>query len=443
MPLCIRARVFYDDYDYAVSLTVIIAAHNEEHRISETLISLAEQTRPADTIIVICDRCTDGTAAIAGSFGARVMHTTGNAYRKAGALNQALMTVLPELNDEDMILIMDADTALTSEFLASAEERLTKTVEPHHSFAVGAIFLAGSDCDTFSAKALQRNEYLRYAHDLNRRHGRAEVISGTAGLFPVHALREVSDSRGDKLPGGGYVYSLQSLTEDNELTIALKHLGYRSASPGGCTVHTEIMPTFATLYYQRLRWQRGALSTLREYGVTAITLPYLIRQILMYIGVLFAPFFITAATHAIYTVGRLPWSWLWFFLGLIVIVERIWTVRGGGVKSLTLAVFVVPEVLYDIFQHYVFLRAAFDGLTGSREHWDHIEADGSERTKIVAPQLFIACAVALTCLSAMLCIQLGIQWVVIGVVVASGIAHSALRATSLDPLVLIHGSYRS
>ena len=428
-----------------MTITIIIAAHNEEHRITDALHSLAEQTRPADTVIVICDRCTDGTTELAESYGARVLHTVGNTHRKAGALNQALMTVLPSLADTDSVLMMDADTALAQDFLAIAEERVTCG-----TFAVGAIFLAEAT-DTFGVTALQRNEYLRYAHDLHRRHARAEVISGTAGLFPVHALREIVDGRrGGKLPGegcwpagrgcSGYVYSLRALTEDNELTMAAKHLGYKAASPDGCTVVTEVMPTLKTLFYQRLRWQRGALSTLRDYGPTKTMLPYFIRQVLMYLSVLFAPFFVAVIVHAVIETGRFPWSWPWFFASLLLIVERVWTVRAGGLRALILAILVLPEIVYDIFQHYVFLRAAADELMRSDEHWDHAEAHG--RAKCWWPWLFIPAATMLACLAAVLCILLGIQWVVIGVIVASGIAHACLRATPLDPLVLVYGSYQ-
>jgi cellulose synthase/poly-beta-1,6-N-acetylglucosamine synthase-like glycosyltransferase len=55
------------------------------------------------------------------------------------------------------------------------------------------------------------------------------------------------------------VYDTVALTEDNELTIALKSLGALMISPAQCTVITELMPSWRTLWSQRLRWQRGAL----------------------------------------------------------------------------------------------------------------------------------------------------------------------------------------
>jgi cellulose synthase/poly-beta-1,6-N-acetylglucosamine synthase-like glycosyltransferase len=56
------------------------------------------------------------------------------------------------------------------------------------------------------------------------------------------------------LPGeAGQVYDTYSLTEDNELTMALKTLGARLLSPRECQVRTELMPTRRDLWRQRQR----------------------------------------------------------------------------------------------------------------------------------------------------------------------------------------------
>lgn len=124
-------------------LVVLIAAHNEEQCIGATLDSLARQTRRPDEVFVVADRCTDRTAEIALSFGAKVFETFDNHHRKAGALNQALAVVMADLELTDQILLMDADTVLCSEFLSSAEQRLVTRDEGRPDIgAVGAVFLA-------------------------------------------------------------------------------------------------------------------------------------------------------------------------------------------------------------------------------------------------------------------------------------------------------------
>lgn len=294
---------------------------------------------------------------------------------------------------------------------------------------------------------LQRNEYLRYAHDLRRRSARAEVVTGTAGLFSVSVLQEVIASRGDSPANQSYVYDNASWVEDNELTTAIKSLGYRCASPTECTVTTELMPTVRTLYFQRLRWQRGALDTLRTYGITKTTAPYFVRQFLIHVGILFFPFFVTVVTLAIFQTGRFPWSWPWFFFSSIVLLERLWTVREGGPDAVLLAALILPEICYDLFLHVVFVRALVDSLMRSGGHWDHAEAHGARAAdalrrilrfagQIAIPVAFVGFAVG----AAVLATLADIQWWVTGIIVGSGIAHSALRASGLDPLRSIKGS---
>lgn len=126
-------------------VVAVIAAHNEESCIGATLQSLAEQTRRPDEVFVVADRCSDRTAEIARSFGARVFETSGNRHRKAGALNQALAVVIADLEFTDQVLLMDADTILCPGFLAAAERRLSTRDDGRPEIgAVGAVFLADS-----------------------------------------------------------------------------------------------------------------------------------------------------------------------------------------------------------------------------------------------------------------------------------------------------------
>jgi hypothetical protein len=79
----------------------LIPAYNEEDQIEAAIRSLQEQESPPDLIIVCADNRTDRTAPRAEAAGAHVFETIQNVHRKAGALNQALDILLPELHDED------------------------------------------------------------------------------------------------------------------------------------------------------------------------------------------------------------------------------------------------------------------------------------------------------------------------------------------------------
>src|SRR4029079_9751862 len=155
----------------------------------------------------------------------------------------------------------------------------------------------------------QRNEYIRYARDMRRRRGRGFVWRWTASICRPAALRAVAEYRGTSLPGvHGDVYDTAALTEDNELTIALKSLGGLMASPNGCRVVTELMPTWRNLWTQRLRWQRGALENLGAYGPTPAMLRYWAQQLgIGYSVIALSSFWLLILLTALATD-----QWVWF-----------------------------------------------------------------------------------------------------------------------------------
>ena len=159
-------------------IVALIPAHNEEESIERTIAALNAQTRPADRIIVIADNCTDETPALARASGAEVIVTQGNTHKKAGALNYALRRVLPGLEDDDAILVQDADSYLDPDFVAVTAAKLDEGYA-----AAGGKFYGregGGLCGMF-----QRNEYARYARDNARKHGRVLCITGVGTLLKV------------------------------------------------------------------------------------------------------------------------------------------------------------------------------------------------------------------------------------------------------------------
>src|SRR6476620_1663291 len=90
----------------------VVPAHNEEAGIAAAVASLLDQTRRPDRVIVVADNCTDRTIARAWTAGATVVRSVGNTHRKAGALNQVLRMLLPDLDDGDVVMVMDADSVI-------------------------------------------------------------------------------------------------------------------------------------------------------------------------------------------------------------------------------------------------------------------------------------------------------------------------------------------
>ena len=352
-----------------VTVTVLIPAHNEEASLPETLRSLQRQSVPPTRVIVVADNCTDGTVRVARAHGAGVFETVGNTHKKGGALNQALADLLPELGDNDTIMVMDADSQIGDGYLAEAVRRFT---DDRALMSVGGLF-EGEEGHGLLGQ-FQRNEYFRYQREIQRRDGRVFVLTGTASVFRASALRAVAEARGTQLPGrAGDVYDTFALTEDNELTIAIKSLGGLTISPRECSVVTELMPTWRMLWAQRLRWQRGALENLGAYGVTPQTLRYWAQQIGIGYGVLALFSYFVLILLMIASMDTWVWFPFWLGIGVLFAVERVITVWRGGWRARIVAALVFPELVYDCFLNLAFLRGVFEIAFGRSATWKHVE----------------------------------------------------------------------
>lgn len=342
----------------------MVPAHDEALKIGAALEALHTQTHLADLVVVACDNCTDDTAGVANALGAQVRETSGNTAKKAGALNQALATLLPGLDDDDVVLVQDADSVLDPKFVAVALRYLERGYG-----GVGGVF-RGAAGGGFVGH-LQRNEYARYARDVHRLRGRCLVLTGTAALFRAGTLREVSRARLDgRLPAGdgaGGVYDTTVLTEDNELTLALLHLGHRVVSPTECGLSTEVMTTWRDLWLQRLRWKRGAVENCVQYGLTRVTWRYWLRQALTMLGLLVSVLYLAALAAAPF-VGDFRLQPLWLAISLIFVAERVVTVRYRGWRQMLLAASMY-ELLLDYFLQACHAKAYFDAVFRTRKSW--------------------------------------------------------------------------
>jgi biofilm PGA synthesis N-glycosyltransferase PgaC len=224
-------------------------------------------------------------------------------------------------------------------------------------------------------RQLQRNEFVRASRMVGRR-ADLWVLSGTGTMFRAPVLQEVARERGRRLPGiPGEYYRSSSITEDYEMTLALKTLGYRCLCPPGCTASTELMPTWELLFRQRLRWQSGTLTALRQYGITRATWTNWARQ----------AFFYGRYCSQLACAAIIAWSlanhpglimppWV---LGMVlaIYVERVVTVRKAGPGGVLLAVLLFPEWWYGMFDGLYLFQALRHELTQRDVSWEHVEKE--------------------------------------------------------------------
>ena len=364
-------------------LTVLIPAHNEEDQVAAVIASVRHQTRPVDEIIIVADNCTDRTVPRARALGVTVVETQGNQHKKAGALNQVLNSILPRASDQDRILVMDADSYLDADFAAVASSWLAG--DGGEVFGgIGGTFRGRRDGHRpargirrllrWWVETVQCNEYARYGRDVNRKRGKVLVLTGTATLFNVAALRTVvAARRAGRLPcanpGSAEVYDTGVLTEDNELTLALLHLGWKVRSPRGCTLSTEVMPTWRDLYVQRLRWKRGAMENLGQYGLTRVTAKYWGYQVLTFLGVVVTSAYLGSVALGLLLNSGIALHPLWLGITLIFMTERAVTVRARGWRQMLLALALIPEMVFDVFLQATHAKALADSLLRRSRNW--------------------------------------------------------------------------
>jgi cellulose synthase/poly-beta-1,6-N-acetylglucosamine synthase-like glycosyltransferase len=351
-----------------VRCTVLIPAHDEEAVLGRTLDSLAGQTRTPDRVVVIADNCTDRTEEIARERGLEVITTVGNSEKKAGALNQVLARLLPGTDQHDVFLVMDADSTIAREYL---EVGLGLLESDGDLMAVSGLFYGEQGGGIIGQ--CQRNEFARYQRYVSRSRNRVFVITGTASLFRACAFQAVADARGTLVPGPpGKVYDTLALTEDNELTLALKTLGARLVSPVECRVVTEVMPTWKALFRQRLRWHRGALENIGAYGFTRATAIYWLQQLALGYGVIALQSYFLLLTITLLAAETFTISWFWAAIGAVFVVERVVTAWREGWPGRLLAAPIFIELGYVVFLQYTFLTSLVQIVSGRQAGWNYV-----------------------------------------------------------------------
>jgi biofilm PGA synthesis N-glycosyltransferase PgaC len=332
----------------------------------ETLKSLRAQTAPVDRIVVIADNCTDDTVEIALEQGVVVFTTIDNQFKKAGGLNQWLDKNLSSLDPDDQVMVMDADSVLDPDFVKNAQVHIT---DGYH--AVGGVFRGKPGGGLVGM--LQRNEYARYARDVQRKNGKTLVLTGTATIFTVACLKHVVEGRkSGQIPGGiggkAQVYDTKALTEDNELTFALLHLGYKIIAPAECGLKTEVMETWPSLWRQRERWKRGAIENNAHYGFTRVTAKYWGLQVWGFLGILATLAYLGILGYSL-SEGNMHFRALWLGVTVVYIVERFVTVHRRGWRQMLISALLVVEMPYDLLLQAVYVKALGAATFRTPQNW--------------------------------------------------------------------------
>lgn len=230
----------------ALTLTVVIPAHNEERDLGNTLASLLRQTVAPDRIIVVDDGSTDGTSAVAARYPVEVVRNEVALGNKARVVN----FVAPGI-DTDLIINIDADTILADDYLELVK---VPFADPKVAIAAGIVM-------TWNPKgAFQRSRSIEY-------------------LFGQHLYRPIQNSWSSitVCPGCACVYRTEpfvkaggfpngTIAEDMGYTLSAVIAGWKTSYVPAAECYVVDPKNAQQLKAQLWRWLTGYYQCIRIYG---------------------------------------------------------------------------------------------------------------------------------------------------------------------------------
>ncbi len=239
----------------------IIPAYNEEKLIHKTLNNLTNEVDYDPNkfeVVVIADNCTDKTAEISRSLGATVLERQNDQLKGKGyALEWGLDQCWEQGKSPDAVIILDADTVVSPNFLHAIDQQFDKGHRVIQSF-----YSVLNPTESWSAGL--RYAALSVLHFV-RPQGRS-LYGGSAGL-----------------KGNGMVFATEiiknhewssSLTEDIEFHMSLLLEGTRVHFAPNAVVWAEMPNSIEDANSQNERWESGRLEMAKKY------VPELIRAAL-------------------------------------------------------------------------------------------------------------------------------------------------------------------
>ncbi len=237
------------------SLSLLIAAFNEEEQIRECIESVLKQEYPGELeIIVIDDGSTDRTLTVLKELslpGIRVVAADHGG--KANALNLGLQAAR-----HDLVVTIDADTYLYRNALKLIVGRLL--ADPPETAAVaGAVLVRNS-----RSSMIARMQEWDYFHGIAAAKRIQSLYQGTLvaqGAFSLFRKKAV-------LEAGGWP---DKVGEDIVLTWALLKRGYRIGFAEDAVCFTQVPGTYRIFYHQRQRWSRGMIEGFKQHPEVLMT----------------------------------------------------------------------------------------------------------------------------------------------------------------------------
>jgi cellulose synthase/poly-beta-1,6-N-acetylglucosamine synthase-like glycosyltransferase/spore germination protein YaaH/peptidoglycan/xylan/chitin deacetylase (PgdA/CDA1 family) len=387
-------RATYDE-SYRPSVSVVIAAFNEEKVIASTIRAvLAGRYEPIE-IIIVDDGSKDDTAGeVERNFG-KMPNVTLIRQENAGkapALNRGIAAATGEI-----LVSLDADTIFTRDTIPLLVRHFTDPL-------VGGV--AGNVKVGNRMNPLTHWQSIEYitSQNLDRRAyatiNSVTVVPGAVGAWRREAIT---------LAGG---YLNDTMAEDMDLTWRVRRIGWKIDTDSDAIGYTEAPDSFRALFKQRFRWAFGTLQSLWKhrralgrYGwFGRVMLPTLwlfqvVFQVLSPLVDLQIVWTLSNVVHA-WMRGRLQHDWqplpqalaslyvVLFMYGFFFIIEIIGSAIAFKLdheNPKPLVWLLWQRFLYRQLMYAVLLKSLKTALSGIRAGWGKLERKGTVAEIAAAP----------------------------------------------------------
>jgi cellulose synthase/poly-beta-1,6-N-acetylglucosamine synthase-like glycosyltransferase len=222
---------------------ILIPAHNEASGLATTLGSLEQLDYPRELIrvVVVADRCDDGTAAVARSGGAECLERSQGLSGKGAAIAWAIDELRRSGTEFDALMITDADTIVDRRLLEAFDDGL----RAGHEVQQGYNYLS-NPWETPFTRVIAVTSVLRngFFYAGKARLGLPGMLTGTGMCLS----RRIIDHRG---------WTAFSVGEDWEFSVSLLLDGETIHFNPRARVLARESRDFRQASSQRLRWASG------------------------------------------------------------------------------------------------------------------------------------------------------------------------------------------
>ena len=348
------------------SVSILIAAYNEESSIADTLRSLAHQNYPgAFEVFVIDDGSRDRTAAIVDACDyewLKLLRQPANAGKSA-ALNRGL--------DEarfDIVVTLDADSYLYRDALKNLVERYLN--DPPNTRAVAGTMLVRNSRTNWVTKAQEWDYFHGFAaiKRVQSLYQSTLVAQGAFSLYERATLVEI----------GGWV---DCVGEDIVLTWAMLRNGWRVGHAEDALCFTNAPDKLGKFVRQRQRWARGMMEAFRRFPDILLkprlsTLFVWWNLLFPWLDLAYTVFFIPGAILALFGIywiaGPLTLALLPMALGINYMMYRVgsqmFAANGLHVRR-NVSGFLVYAFVYSLILQPACVAGYFSEILGLRKTW--------------------------------------------------------------------------